>query len=469
MKIKSFFGDKAFYRHALSIAVPIMLQNAVTGFVSLLDNIMVGELGIVPMSGVSIANTLLFVMQLAVFGAVSGAGIFGAQFFGKRDTDGVRYTLRYKLILCTAISLICAGIFLAFGEDLIMLYLHGEGNLEDIEGSLAFGKSYLYIMLLSYPAFAVSQSYASTLRETGQTVPPMVASIAAILINLCLNALLIFGKLGLPALGSDGAAIATVISRYAEAAIIICYAHIKKKENPYIYGLYRSMRIPAKLFKEISLKGAPLVLNEVFWAASIAAVTQAYSIRGYDVVSALNISNTLNNVCNVTYLAMGAAIGIIVGQLLGAGKLDEAKDTDKKLIVMSIIISLISSAIMLLLSPIFPLIYESPDSIRALAGSFMRVMAAIMPFSALANAIYFTLRTGGKTMITILFDSVYMCFVTVPVAFVLSRFTDMPIIPLYFCCQGLESVKCVLGLYILKSGKWLNNLVGGSEQKEVQA
>ena len=232
MNIRKFIGDKAFYRMTLAVAVPIMIQNGITNFVSLLDNIMVGRVGTVQMSGVAVANTLLFVLNLAFFGAVSGAGIFGAQFYGKKDYEGCRHVLRYKLLIAAAITVVGCGIFILFGEDLIMLYLKGDGDVEDIAATLMYSRRYLLIMLAGIPAFALSQAYASSLRESGETMVPMVAGLCAVGVNLGLNAILIFGLLGAPALGSDGAAVATVVSRYVEVAIIIIWTHTHTKKCP---------------------------------------------------------------------------------------------------------------------------------------------------------------------------------------------------------------------------------------------
>lgn len=460
MSIKQkYLGDKKFYIMALTVAVPIMIQNGITNFVSLLDNIMVGAVGTVEMTGVSITNTLMFVFNLAVFGAVSGVGIFSAQFYGKGDHKGIRDTMRYKLVTCAVLLTVAIGAFLLFGEGLIRLYLTGDGDVTDIEGSLSFGTSYLRIMLWGLPAFVLGQCYASTLRETGQTVPPMTAGIVAVVVNLFLNWLLIFGNWGAPKLGSDGAAIATVVSRYVELAIVALWTHRKKDKCSYAIGLYKSFKVPSALCRSITLKGLPLLFNEALWSAGIAITSQCYSTKGYHVMAAVNINSALNNVCNVTYLAMGMAISIIVGQLLGAGEKEKAKEYARKLTVFSILTSFASTLILILLSGVFPGIYETSEEVRSLATSLIMATALIMPFCALSNACYFTLRCGGKTWLTILFDSVFACVIVAPTAFLLSRFTSLSIVPLFICCQGLETVKCVIGVCFVKSGIWVHNLV----------
>lgn len=234
--MKKFIGDKKFYKMILAIAIPIMIQNGITNFVSLLDNIMVGRIGTEQMSGAAIVNQLIFVYNLCIFGGVSGAGIFTAQYFGQKDNEGIRNTFRYKLWMALILTVGTVIVFLIGGEQLISMYLHGEGSAENLAATLAYGKQYLYIMLIGLPPFMMVQVYASTLRECGETVTPMKAGITAVVINLVFNYILIYGKFGFPVLGVRGAAIATVLSRYVEAAIVIHWTHKHKEVNQYIEG-----------------------------------------------------------------------------------------------------------------------------------------------------------------------------------------------------------------------------------------
>jgi len=457
---KRYVGDKAFYRMTLGIAVPIMIQNGISNFVSMLDNIMVGNVSAEQMSGVSIVNQLIFVFNLMIFGAVSGAGIFGAQFYGSGDTKGVRDTFRFKLLSCGLLTALGILIFLGFGDVLIRQYLQGEGDITQIEACFGYAKLYLLIMLVGFIPFYVCQCYASTLRETGETILPMVSGIVAVAVNLCLNAVLIFGMFGFPAMGAAGAAVATVISRFVEAAIVIIAVHRKKKTYSFIVGAYKSLKVPGSLVKGILQKGIPLLLNETLWAGGMAVLNQCYSVRGFDVVSAVNISSTISNVFNVSFIAMGSAIGIIIGQMLGAGKTEEAVDADRKLIAFSIVSCLLFAVVLFVLAPFFPLIYkEVGANSHVMATSFMRIAACCMPIGAYANAAYFTLRSGGKTFITILFDSCYVWLLVVPLAYCLSRFTSLPIVPLFFCCQFIEIGKCIIGAIMIKSGIWIQKIV----------
>jgi putative MATE family efflux protein len=249
--LNKYIGDRAFYRRVITVALPIIIQNGIANFVSLLDNIMVGQVGQIPMSGVAIVNQLMFVFNLCVFGATSGAGIFTAQFHGSGDDNGVRHTFRFKMIIGTLISALGIAIFLAAGDPLIRLYLTGEGDQADAAGILSYGREYLLVMLWGLPAFAFSNGYASTLRESGETMVPMVASVTAVFVNLILNWVLIFGHLGAPELGVVGAAVATVIARYVELAVVVIWTHMHGNKMPFIKGAFRSLHIPGRLLKNI--------------------------------------------------------------------------------------------------------------------------------------------------------------------------------------------------------------------------
>lgn len=457
--LKRYIGDRAFYRRVMGVVMPIIIQNGISNFVALLDNIMVGRVGTVQMSGVAIVNQLMFVFNLCVFGAVSGAGIFTAQFFGSENHEGIRYTFRFKLMAGLALAALGIGVFLGGGQSLIRLYLQGEGDPRDAALSLAYGMDYLRVMLLGLIPFALANAYSSTLRETGQTVVPMAGGIAAVIVNLALNYVLIYGHFGAPAMGIRGAAIATVISRYVELAIVAAWTHLHGQENPFIQGAYRSARIPISLFWDILIKGMPLLINEGLWSLGMAFLSQCYSVRGLDVVAAMNIANTLWNLASVVFLSMGNAVGIIIGQMLGAGKSEaEVRDADNKLIAVSVVSCVVFGGLMIVFSGLFPQIYNTTDAVRHIATRIICVSAVLMPFDAYCNAAYFTLRSGGQTMVTFVFDSCFIWACCVPLAFCLSRFTGLPIVPLYAICTGTNLIKCVIGYIMIRRGSWVKNL-----------
>ena len=195
----------------------------------------------------------------------------------------------------------------------------------------------------------------------------------------------------------------------------------------------------------------------------MATLLQCYSVRGLGVVAGMNISNTIVNLFNVTFMALGTSVSIVVGRLLGAGKMEEAKDTDRKLIAFSVASCVLIAAVVILLAPLFPELYKTEVEVKEYARNFIIIAALFMPQHAFLHAAYFTLRSGGKTVITFLFDSGFMWVVSIPLAFVLSRFTTLSIEVVYAMCQGIEFLKCILGFILLKKGIWLNNIVDNKE------
>ena len=456
---KKYIGDRTFYRRVLFIVVPIIIQNAITNFVGLLDNIMVGQVGTDQMNGVAIVNQLLFVFNLCVWGAVSGAGIFTAQYYGKGDHEGVRNTFRAKLVLTSLVAVIGLTLFLTRGGWLITQFLHETDGIGNAERTLSYGTSYLYVMLIGLFPFVITSAYANTLRDVGETVLPMKAGIAAVAVNVILNYILIFGHFGAPRLGVVGAAAATVVSRFVEMTIVVVWTQLHKEKHPFIVGAFSTLRIPAQLMRQILMKGTPLAINEGLWALGVTMLNQNYSLRGLSVIAALNISSTISNLFSVVYLAMGDAIAIIVGQLLGAQKMEEAKDTDRKMICFSVLCCFIIGLTMSLFRNLFPEIYKTEPQVRSLAADFILIASVMMPFYAFLHACYFTLRTGGKTIVTFLFDSVFMWVLAVPCAYVLTHFTALPIIALYTVVQSLDLIKCAVGFIFVKKGVWLQNIV----------
>lgn len=457
---RKYIGDKEFYKYIIFLALPMIAQNAITSFVSFLDNIMVGKIGTEQMSGVAIVNQLIFVFNIAIFGAVSGAGIFGTQFYGKGDYEGQKYAFRFKMYASVAITAIALLLFHFVGTELIQLYLTDSGDVGDIELALRYGEEYLSIMMIGLVPFALCQTYINSIRETGHTVVPMVAGIAAMVTNLVLDILFIFGVDGfIPAMGVKGAAIATVISRFVEFAIVILWTHTHKEINPYIKGAYAGFSIPRGILKDILITGTPLMVNELLWASGMAAIAQCYAVRGLQVVAAQNISSTITNLFNVVYIQLGACIAIVVGQRLGAGLIDEAKDVSRKMIFFSVLACAGVSVIMIIVGGFFPNIYETAESIKELARTFITISAAIMPVCAFCHCCYFTLRSGGKTVITFLFDSVYTWVIVIPVATVLAKYTSLGIALVFFLVSSLEFIKAIIGFFMVKSDVWLNNIV----------
>jgi Na+-driven multidrug efflux pump len=260
-------------------------------------------------------------------------------------------------------------------------------------------------------------------------------------------------------LGVNGAAAATVLSRFVELAVVVIWAHKHREKCPYLVGVYKTMRVPLSTVKKFFITGAPLLVNETLWSAGMAMLAQSYSLRGLNVVAAYNISNTIYGVFSVIFFAMGDAIAIIIGQHLGAKRFEQAKDEDNKIIALAMFIAAISGVLIFISSFFFPLIYNTTPESKHIAAHFLMAEAFIAPMIALMHTTYFTLRSGGKTIVTFLFDSVFMWVVSVPLAFVLSRFTNLYVIWVFVIVEMANLLKCVIGIILVKKGVWMNNIV----------
>lgn len=452
--------EKSIYKKALTVAVPMMIQNGITNAVGLVDNVMVGRLGTDAATAVSIVGQLFFVFNLAIFGGLSGPGIYAAQYYGQKNIEGFRRTFRIKHWICglCLIAGICAFVFAA--EPLIGLYMRGEGGEVDPVRTMAYAKEYMAVMIIGMAPFVITQIYASSLRETGDTLMPMVGGVASVVVDIVFNYFLIFGKFGFPELGVKGAAIATVLARFVEMAIVLISAFSKRKTKyTFLQGAYKTLLVPKEAAGKIIKKGLPIFFNEFLWASGIAAVTQSYSSLGLDIVAGLNISTTICNLFNVVFVAMGNAVGIIIGQMLGASEYEKARKCSIKLAVFTALMSTVIAAGLIAVSGLFPNLYNTTDEIKNLGQWFIVITALFFPVQGFLNSLYFTIRSGGKTLVTFFFDSVFSWVVTLPLTLLLCSFSGLPVIGIYAIVQSADIIKVTVGLILVKKGLWLSNIV----------
>ncbi len=451
--MKKLIGNKNFYKMVLAICIPIVIQNGFTNLASLLDNIMIGQLGTLSMSGVSITNQLLQVFNVTIFGAMSGPGIFMAQFYGKKNKEGVENCFRIKLIIGLIITILAIFLFYTFGSQLISLYLNDSPS--DSLKTLNYGMNYLKVMLIGLIPFVITQVYSSSLRETGNTVLPMIASVVAVIVNFCINYILIFGRFGFPQLGVTGAAIGTVVSRVVEMSINIVGGY----RNTYLKEAMVLKKVPLSLTKEMLKRGLPLLCNEILWSISIALISQSYSTRGIIAVAAINITTTVTNFFMIVCYAMGNSISIVVGQQLGAGEIEKAKDYDLKMLFMNFVMCLAIGIVLFNVSSLIPQIYNTSLEVKALASQLLKIAACMLPIISIYYSSYFTMRAGGKTFLTFLFDSGYTFVFTFMSALLLTRLTSLPILTIYLLVQCVDIPKATLGLILVRKGIWVHNIV----------
>lgn len=437
----------------------MMIQNGITNMVTLIDNLMVGSLGTEAMTAVSIAGQLIFVFNLAVFGGISGPGIYGAQYYGQGNTEGFRNTVRMKIWICLFCLIGGICLFLTMDSSLIGLYLRGESQTVDAALTMGYARQYLRIMLLGFAPFVITQVYSSSLRETGDSIKPMVAGVVSVLVDVVFNYLLIYGKFGFPRLGVQGAAVATVMARVVEMLVVLIWTHMRKRQHEFLQGLYRTLLLPRGIMAEMLKKGFPIFINEFLWAGGTAALTQTYSIRGLEIVAGLNICVALCNLLNVVFVALGSAVGIISGQTLGAGEYKKAEKNAFQLMYFTGAVCLLLTVILVCISGVFPAFYDTTEQVRTYGQWFIIITALFFPVQGFLNALYFTLRSGGKTMVTFFFDSVFSWAVSLPLAWVLCNLTPLSIFAVYTLVQATDFIKVVIGYVLIKRGVWISRIV----------
>ena len=458
--MKKFIGDKKFYRLLFAILLPIIAQQFITQFVSMIDNIMVCRVGNDEMIGVSLGNQLLFVLMLGIFGAMSGASIFGTQFFGANDKEGYQESFRFKWLV--GLILIGLGFFVlfTFSDELIGAFIKGvEGEYSNGERVLEVGKSYLYIMLVGMLPFLIKEIYASSLREQKETFFPMICGITAILVNMVLDWAMIFGHLGFKEMGAIGAAIATVVARLVEMLMVVIYTHARIKKYSFLKGVYKKLYVSFSNIRKFLSKTIPLMGNEIFWSLGMTMIVNCLSFRGLDTLGAINIRNTVNSVFIVTGNSMGVASSIVLGNLIGAGKTEEAHDTSYKLLSGAVIIAVFLALFEFGLSFVIPGLFNTSSEIKANAVELIRAGSILLPIFVFNTTCYFILRTGGKIYITLAFDSLFIWSVRLPLAYFLARYTGLNIVLVCLIMEGSDILKTIVGYVLVDKGIWLKKLV----------
>ncbi len=447
--LSKLFGNKAFYKRVLHISIPIILQQGITNFVNLLDNIMVGQLNENAIAGVAIANQIMFVVNIVIMGVISGAGLFLVQYMGAQNKEGVKQAFRTKVILGIGIVFIFELCFFFFKEPLAAMFLTEAASIQA-------AVTYLTVMMWALPLIGVTFLYAFSFREVGLTKIPMITGLAAVVVNGLLNYALIFGNFGAPALGVKGAAIATVIARAVECLILIAVAH--KKGVVFAQGVFKDFRIAPSLFKRILKKSLPLILNDFFWSVGTTAIVLAYSQLGENVVSALTISQTANNMFFILFGALANSIGIIIGGELGANNLEQAWQDSTKLITLGVLVAMGCGVIMVIISRWIPLLYNVSAETRSIASHLMLISGLFFVTYTYSSCCFFTLRAGGAVMQTLILDSLFMWGCQVIVAFSLIYFTKLDIYVIYTLVQITDFLKMGVATYLWRKGKWVNNL-----------
>jgi putative MATE family efflux protein len=445
------FKDRSYYKELVRIGLPVMIQNVIFNGLTMIDNIMIGGKGDTAISAVGIANKLSFVFILFLFGVNSGASAFSAQFWGKRDLAAVRKVLGISLRIC----LVAAVPFFLLSQLMprqIMTFFIRDARVIDQ------GAVFLRIIGWSYVLQAISAAYAIQSRGVGRTRPAMYASAVALGLNSVLNYGLIYGRLGLPALGVAGSAMATLVARTVELGILLGIIYGNHYE---LAASWREMSGISREFLRRFIKPVlPVIANEILWAIGVSMYTFFYGMQGVQATTSAQIMEVMNGLFFSLFFGLGSACGVMIGNRIGAGDEAVARIYAKRSVVIGIGLGLVMGTGLAAAAPLFLRLFRvGPEILIAcrlaafvFAGTmFIRVINLIMVVGVCRN--------GGDTLFAALIDVLSPWLVGIPMAALGVLVLKWPIYLVMALVSLEEVVKAVLGIWRLLSGKWLNNLV----------
>ncbi|MBQ8537157.1 MAG: MATE family efflux transporter [Clostridia bacterium] len=443
--------DKPFTQRLVYVALPIIIQNLVTASLHIIDGLMLSQLpGDAPYAGVTQVNRYTFVFQLFVYGIASGSSIYMSQYFGSGQTSKMRTVLGLSLRIGLIVTLVFAGLAVFAPQVVTGLFLPpGE--------SFDYAVSYLRIVGVGYLFTAIDSCYAACLKSGQRTVVPMIAGVTAIVVNTVLNYGLIFGRLGLPQLGVEGAAIATVIAGAVAMLINMCYAYGKKLPAG---APLKDMALPDKAYLMAFLKRVlPVVANEGIWAMGMAMYSIFYGRLGDQAVAAVGIYNTVDELVFVAIYGVMNASAILVGAALGAEDKDLAYLTAKRMLVFSALMGLcLGLGLMVLRRPLVGIFQLSPEG-QEMALKILFISALFLWARSLNSInIVGVLRAGGDTVYSTVLDCLSVWCFGVPLVGLAALVFKWPIEYVFLCSMMEEAVKAVVGLPRFKTKKWMNVL-----------
>lgn len=445
--------DKTFYKKMMVIAVPVALQNLISSSLNMVDTVMIGQLGEESINAVGLANQFFFLLILLLFGISSGASVFIAQFWGKKDRKNIHKSVGLAMVLGVLGSFIFMILALAFPR-FVMGVFSSDAKV------IGLGADYLGIVGWSYVITAVSFAYAISARSVGDAKLAMKASALSLICNTCLNYILIFGYLGAPALGVKGAAIATVIARFVELFILIYV--IYSGDHPLKSPVGELFNFNKTFVKRVILKSTPVVLNEFFWALGMTLYIIAYAQAGKEVYAAVQIAQTVERLLFVFAMGLGSACSVMIGNKLGEGDTEGAVQYARNFNIIAIPLGILLGVIFAASAPLVVKIFKVDAIVRINAMKSMFVLAFFV-WVKIVNTIQVigVLRGGGDTTYSFFMEMSCVYLIGVPLAFLGALYWQLPIYIVLLLVSMEEMVKVVIGLRRLVSNKWINDVTQG--------
>jgi putative MATE family efflux protein len=443
--------DRTYYTTMVRIGLPIIAQNFVTSSLNLVDITMIGQLGEVAVASVGLANQVFFLLILMLFGTYSGVGVFTAQYWGKGDIQSIRKVLGIGLMIGLLGSFLFTLLALLIPRTVLSIYSTDPAVI-------TAGSSYLRISGWAYMLMAVTFAYSSVLRSTGLVRIPMIVSIFALSIKTLLNYGLILGNLGMPALGVEGAAIATLIARVLEISLLLTIVYWKKL--PPAARLSEMIGFDRIFLVRVLKTSMPVLVNEMLWSLGITTYTMVYGRIGTDAVASVNIAASIENLAFVIFIGISEATGILIGNRIGAGEEKLAFGYARQTLIIGAAGGMLVGIIILLSSNFILGFYNLTASSVANAHSILTVIGFSL-WVRVTNMILIVgiLRAGGDTRFGLLLDAGTIWLVGVPLALIGGLVLHLPVYIVYLLVIMEEVVKCGIAFWRFMSRRWIRNLV----------
>ena len=449
LNIRSFFGTKAFYKEITSIALPIMAQQFVTSFVNLIDNVMVGGLGQAALTSVTVANRFYMIASSILFGLCGAAGIYISQNYGAGKHDRCQKLFNINMTWDILVMALFMTVLFVMPEWTLRLF----SKTPEI---INLGMDYLSFVKYTYIPYGITMAITMAMRAVGLNKIQLKVGTITVLINTVLNYVFIYGKFGAPAMGVKGAALATLIARLFEMAVYLVV--LVRKTHYYRLDIPGLVKLDMDMMKGIVGKAVPLTANELLFSLGVTLVFKSYMRIDEMLVAAISVVDTVMNLAFIVFGGLSSAVAIFVGGKLGAGKLAEAKDDAKKIIVFGMMIAAVLGGIMFLVAPYIHHLYELNEAAIDALEKMVRIKSVLLPIYVINVCTFFILRAGGDTWSTLLFDSVFLWFGQVLISTGLSMFTSISLVALYITVELLDLLKMIFAFALLKKGKWVRNL-----------
>ncbi len=446
--MKRYFDIK-FFKSAILIALPIVIQQLVTSFAQLIDNIMVGSINGQAIAGVGAANSILLVIMTSTFGISEGASIFIAQQYGANKRDRIANSLAISVIVIAIVAILTLSFINIYDNQLLRIFIHANDSSATL--AMNYGMEYLNVLVWGYWILMLNTVLGSSFRAIGKTKVPMLAGVTAVVCNTMMNFILI------PIYGVKGAAVATIISRVVE--FVVLFTIMKFKQNIFEFNLKSFTTIKFMQFKVMIKKMIPLTINEFLWGLGTSTLMAVYGARSINDLASIQITYTLANILFVSMAGFGVAVAVLIGQKLGNDEFDQAIENSKKLLILAFITGVVFFSVAQLLSFVIPILYNNVDNIiQVQSANLLRIMGIIFPVYIMTVTLFFTLRAGGDTLGVLIMDGGIMWGLSIPVAFILMKFTSFSIYGVFIGVESIEFVKLVVGLYRYKKYKWVQNI-----------